>query len=71
MKYIFICLSVLIIFTSYKVLAQERQPVPFASDLSTPIKHYNKIRKDVATSGVVDQGGYKELADKGDRLLST
>jgi len=59
MKYIFICLSALIIFSSYEVLAQERQSVPFASDLSTPVKHYNKIREDVATSGVVGDGDTK------------
>jgi len=65
MKYIFFCLSACLIFLSFEALAQEKQPVPFASEISTPIKHYNKIREDVATSGVVSDGGYRELAGKG------
>lgn len=65
MKYIFFCLSACIIFLSFDASAQEKQSVPFASEISTPVKHYNKTRVDVATSGVVSEGGYKELAEKG------
>lgn len=65
MKYILFCLSACLIFLSFEAFAQEIQPMPFASEISTPIKHYNKIRVDVATSGVVSKGGYKELAAKG------
>ena len=45
--------------------AEEANQMPFASSISTPIKHYNKIKFNVATSGIVGEGGYRELSEHG------